>query len=230
MPNIKFGSVDFSGDGAYIWGAGEFSAPSRSIEVVNVPGRNGDVIFDNGNYNNTTATYSVIVTRDIERNTNRLKYLLYSQKGYQKLYDSDRKGFYREAYFADGFEIASTKSGVVTVVFNCKPFWRDINGDTAIEFVKDSVLFNQYFENSRPKIEVFGNGSGNVFINHQNVYISNIDTSLTIDCETQDAYKDGENKNSTINTADIELLPDKNNISFSGGITSVKITPRWVTI
>ena len=52
LPNIKFGNIDFSGDGAYIWGAGEYSAPTRSVDFIEVPGRNGDLVVDNGNYNN----------------------------------------------------------------------------------------------------------------------------------------------------------------------------------
>jgi phage-related protein len=46
----------------------------------------------------------------------------------------------------------------------------------------------------------------------------------------QDAFKELQNKNATVNTADIVLLPENNHISFDGGVTRIEIKPRWVTI
>lgn len=230
MPKIKFGNIDFSGDGAYIWGAGEYSAPTRSVDFIEVPGRNGDLLIDNGNYTNTKAFFDVVVTREIEKNTDRLKYLLYSQKGYQRLYDSDLKGFYRMASFNSGFEIMSTDCGIVQIEFDCKPFKYDILGENAVVFTAEGNLYNKYFEPSRPIITVYGSGQGNVYIGNQNIAISNIDEYVAIDAEMQDAFRGLQNKNATVNTADIVLLPGNNAISFSGGVTSVEIKPRWVTI
>lgn len=230
MPKIKFGNIDFSGDGAYIWGAGEYSAPTRSVDFIEVPGRNGDLLIDNGNYTNTKAFFDVVITREIEKNTDRLKHLLYSQKGYQRLYDSDLKGFYRMASFNSGFDIVSTDGGVVRIEFDCKPFKYDILGENAVIFTGEGNLYNKYFEPSRPIITVYGSGQGNVYIGNQNIAISNIDEYVTIDAEMQDAFKGLQNKNATVNTADIVLLPGNNAIYFSGGVTSVEIKPRWVTI
>lgn len=230
MPKIKFGNIDFSGDGAYIWGAGEYSAPTRSVDFIEVPGRNGDLLIDNGNYTNTKAFFDVVIKREIEKNTDRLKHLLYSQKGYQRLYDSDLKGFYRMASFNSGFDIMSTDGGVVRIEFDCKPFKYDILGENAVIFTGEGNLYNKYFEPSRPIITVYGSGQGNVYIGNQNIAISNIDEYVTIDAEMQDAFKGLQNKNATVNTADIVLLPGNNAISFSGGVTSVEIKPRWVTI
>jgi phage-related protein len=230
LPKIRFGNIDFSGDGAYIWGAGEYSAPTRSVDFIEVPGRNGDLIVDNGNYTNTKAYFDIIITRDVEKNTDRLKYLLYSQKGYQRLYDSDLKGFYRMASFSSGFEIMSNDGGVVRVEFDCKPFRYDILGEKDVVFTSEGSLYNKYFEPSRPIITVYGSGQGNVYIGNQTITISDIDEYVTIDAEMQDAFKGTENKNNTINTADIILTPENNVISFSGGVTRVEIKPRWVTI
>lgn len=230
LPKIKFGNIDFSGDGAYIWGAGEYSAPSRSVDMISVPGRNGDLLVDNGNYNNTTASFGIIITKDIQHNTDKLKYLLYSQKGYQRLYDSDLNGFYRMAAFNNGFDLTEIDAGVIHIEFDCKPFKYDILGEKAVVFNGEGSLYNKYFEPSRPIITAFGSGQGNVYIGNQTISISDIDEYVTIDAEMQDAFKGAENKNNTINTADIVLVPGNNGISFSGGVTGVEIKPRWVTI
>lgn len=230
MPKIRFGNIDFSGDGAYIWGAGQYSAPTRSVDMIEVPGRNGDLIVDNGNYTNTKAYFDVVITRDVEKNTDRLKYLLYSQKGYQRLYDSDLKGFYRMASFSSGFDIMSNDGGVVRIEFDCKPFKYDVLGENAVVFTDEGNLYNKYFEPSRPTITVYGSGQGNVYIGNQTISISNIDEYVTIDAEMQDAFKGFQNKNATVNTADIVLFTGNNNVSFSGGVERVEIKPRWVTI
>lgn len=230
LPKIKFGNIDFSGDGAYIWGAGQYSAPTRSVDMIEVPGRNGDLIVDNGNYTNTKAYFDVVVTRDVEKNTDRLKYLLYSQKGYQRLYDSDLKGFYRMASFSSGFDIMSNDGGVVRIEFDCKPFKYDVLGENAVVFTDEGNLYNKYFEQSRPTITVYGSGQGNVYIGNQTIAISNIEEYVTIDAEMQDAFKGFQNKNATVNTADVVLFTGNNNVSFSGGVERVEIKPRWVTI
>lgn len=230
MPNIRFGDIDFSGDGAYIWGEGQYSAPPRSVDMIEVPGRSGDLLVDNGSYNNITGNYSVVITENVPENTDRLKYLLYSQNGYQRLYDSDLKGFYRIASFNGGFEIAQNDADVVKIKFDCKPFRYDILGENEVFIDSEYNLYNKYFEPCRPVITVYGDGSGNVYIGNQNISISNLTSYVTIDTEMQDAFKGTENKNSTINTADIVLNPGDNIVSFSGGVTSVTIKPRWVTI
>lgn len=230
MPNIRFGNIDFSGDGAYVWGAGEYSAPSRSVDMIEVPGRNGDLLVDNGNYNNTTAQFGVIVTKDIPQNTDKLKHLLYSQKGYQRLYDSDLMGFYRMAAFNSGFDLAEIDSGVVHIEFDCKPFKYDILGDNAVVFVDEGNIYNKYFEPSRPIITIYGSGEGYVQVGSKHIAVFDIDEYVTIDTEMQDAFKGEENKNNTINTADASLEVGENSVSFGGGVTKVEIVPRWVTI
>jgi phage-related protein len=242
LPNIRFGDIDFSGDGAYIWGAGEYSAPSRSVDFIEVPGRNGDLVIDNGNYNNIKARFSVVITRDVEKNTDRLKYLLYSQKGYQKLYDSDMKGFYRMACFSDGFDISSTDAGVVHIEFGCKPLKYDIMGEETV-VLSGSLsyeLHNPYFESARPLVTIYADTSSgtydgaDIWINDKKVHIKEVDDHITIDTELQDAYEDNKlgiiNQNKNVSTADFCLKPEKNEITCSPNISKVEIKPRWVTI
>lgn len=253
MPDIRFGEIDFSSDGAYVWGEGQYSAPARSVDFIEVPGRNGDLLIDNGNYTNTTAVFDVIITKDVEENTNRLKYLLYSQKGYQKLYDSDLKGFYRMASFNSGFEILSTEGGTVRIEFDCKPFRYDISGDEAItlEYEEGVVssgfyLENPYFEDALPEITVYADmlseSGAQILIDNADGTSTTIDISGSksnwthgiIDSEKQYFYRVSadrtENLNKYISTADVRLKSGENRISFTEGIEKLEIVPRWVTL
>lgn len=247
MPNIKFGNIDFSGDGAYIWGTGQYSAPSRSVDFIDVIGRNGDLIVDNGKYNNTKARFQVIVTGNVEENTERLKYLLYSQKGYQRLYDSDMKGFYRMACYVNGFEVPSKNGGVIELEFDCKPLRYDINGDNVVSFnpnaTMDFYLQNPYFEDSRPLITFYGNGGVSVRINGSyDVRVDNVEGNLTIDSEARIAYKKNEYGKivqvfGAVDNTDISLLgksSENNGLNWfsvaSYEIDRIDIVPRWVKL
>lgn len=244
MPDIRFGDIDFSGDGAFVWGAGQYSAPARSVDFIEVPGRNGDLLIDNGNYTNTKAIFDVVITKDVKENTDRLKYLLYSQKGYQKLYDSDLKGFYRMASFNSGFEILSTEGGVVRIEFDCKPFKYDIVGEEPIVIEKANKyvsINNPYFTDARPLIKITGVGGDEVIkegfirINHKDLTIKREDASwMIIDTDLQYAYYEGVDEfysaNHLVETTDFSFHCGENEVLIGGCITELEIVPRWRTI
>ena len=49
-----------------------YNTPEREIEVVSVPGRDGDIIFDKGNYKNVDISYGIAIAagRIIDSNRN----------------------------------------------------------------------------------------------------------------------------------------------------------------
>lgn len=244
MPKIKFGDIDFSGNGAYVWGEGQFSAPTRSVDIEKVQGRNGDIILDNGNYENITATYSVAIMGDVKENTDRLKYMLYSQRGYQRLYDSERKGFYRMATFYDGFKVDKNDASIVEIEFDCKPYLYDINGElvTTVYFGDPVVLRNKYFEPSRPLFVLESGGylgKCKIVVNDKELIVDGgaFDSfgTLVIDTELQTAYNSLGNRNNYVKGTDLVLDAGENEISLvsfsdTEGPSFVEVKPRWVTI
>lgn len=230
MGKIKFGEIDFSGDRSYIWGSGEYSAPERNVEFVSVQGRNGDLVIDHGNYKNISARYSVVIMGDVKKNTDRLKHLLYSQKGYQRLYDSERKGFYRMACFSKGYEMPRNKFGKMDIEFSCKPFWYDIFGDNKIDITEKTFITNKYIVPSRPVIKIYGTGDCLLIIGEQPINISNLDEYIVIDTEMQEAYKDNVNMNHIVDNMDVVIPMGKSEVFWVGNIENVEIIPRWVTL
>ena len=78
---------------------------------------------------------------------------------------------------------------------------------------------------------VRGNGEGYVNIGNQTIHILDMNGEIIIDSEVQEVYNSSmENKNASVSLSDVYLLPGSNSISFTGGVTSVIITPRWVTL
>ena len=62
------------------------------------------------------------------------------------------------------------------------------------------------------------------------VRFSEISDFVVLDCDLQDAYKNLENKNSTMTGSFPGLAPGENIVTFSGGITKIEIIPRWWTL
>ena len=63
-------SEDFK---AHISGSGTFVSPTRDVESIAVPGRNGDLHIDQGRYENINITYPAFITEDFEKKYSALK-------------------------------------------------------------------------------------------------------------------------------------------------------------
>lgn len=83
--NVIFGDVDLSDYNAFAIYCNIFDRPERDVEVVSVPGRNGDLIFDNGRYKNLDRVYTIQVTG--VQNVHNLIAALTNTIGYQRLED-----------------------------------------------------------------------------------------------------------------------------------------------
>ena len=112
------------------------------------------------------------------------------------------------------------------VKFKCQPFGYLIEGDYPIEITKSgTVLYNPGTYKSLPLITIYGTGRGVLTLNSINYTITNINGSISLDCDIPEVlYGKGE----YFESDDFpELQTGENTIAFSGGITKVVIIPRW---
>ena len=109
-------------------GRGTYGAPARDIEQVHVPGRNGDLLFDNGGFLNQTVTYpECSILENFPFYGAQLRNFLLSAPGYHELRDTYDPRYYRLAEFRGPFEpdvhtARNNDSAVFDLSFNCKPF------------------------------------------------------------------------------------------------------------
>ena len=211
--------------------------PNRSQDIQKVPGRNGDIVLTNGSFENYEQSYSAFLDA---KNIGKLEQVmpkvvdwLLGHEGYQRLEDSYFPDVYRMAYYSGGSEFISlfNEYGEGTLTFNCAPEKYYKTGEWPITMSKNQVLMNPSSFTANPLILVNGSGSGTLTFNGSNVTITNIGTSVTIDVKLHKAYNGTTNRNNTINGMYENLRLEKSTtITWSGGITSVDITPRWWTI
>ena len=164
MHSLIFGGVDSAFFNVYISGGGTFSAPQRDVEVVSIPGRNGDLIIDNGRWRNIEVRYPAFIPSGFKSNIDAFRAAICRKTGYQRLEDTYHPDEYRMAMLSAGVD-PSTKymnqSASMDLVFNCKPQRFLKIGDEPIQiltpFVSTGSINSNYiqsFEDGKLDFEV----------------------------------------------------------------------------
>ena len=211
-----------------------YAYPERDYTITHIPGRNGDIIQDNGCYKNVERTYEVsfdVPNEDFATYANAVSAWLHSTTGYARLEDSYEPNYYRMATYQESniFENLYNQAGTATIVFECKPQRFLKTGDNIITIQNSLTIMNPTGFEAYPLFKVTGT-SGVLTVNGNSITFSSIDGFVMLDCELQDAYKENINKNSTISGTFPVLKTGSNTISWTGNISSVTMKPRWWTI
>lgn len=220
--------------GIFISGEGTFSSPERNTSSQEVPGRNGALLFDMGNYKNMPVKYPAFIIKGLPTRIRDFLNFAGAQIGYQRLEDTYHPYEFRMAKFKTNPSIDTAgymnRSGKFTLEFDCKPQRFLKSGEEITTLEADGVILNRTLQNAKPLLRVYGT-AGAIEIGAETIEISAIDDYVDIDCEIMDAYKGAVNCNGNVSfTDDIVLSPGDNNISLSGDITKIEITPRWFII
>lgn len=217
-----------------------YVAPKKVYEVTRIPGRNGDLVIDTGTYENVPREYKVsIATYNKTTYSTKMSQVaewLYSASGYARLEDSYDEEFYRFAYYNNetSFENLFDEAGRATLKFTCKPQRYYKSGEIPINFTAAGKIQNGTIETAFPRLKVItDNTEGTISIgNYSFEILEGAGTTINIDCELQDAWYEAENKNNFIVLdGDYPRIdPGVQVISFTGGVQSVEVTPRWWTV
>lgn len=230
--------VDASSIGIVLQKPIEFSAPVPVVLKENVPGRNGDLVYETGAYENRTAKALCycIDTDDVEMKIRAVNKFLFSKSGYRRLETSDDPYHFWLARISSGARLEQRlrRLAPFEIVFDCKPQRFLKNGEIETSFsVKEmeegAYIYNQTGFDARPLIKVYNSGTGTLKVGDYTVEIEDSSYSpINLDCETQNAYSAYTNLNMYIKSAEFPVLVQgENKISVSGSISSVSIIPRW---
>lgn len=144
--SLIFDGINSADYGVWISGDNVFASPSRDVEYVSVPGRNGDLIIDNGKWNNIRLTYPAFIPKGYDSQIDEFRRVISKKKGYRKLEDDYHPEEYRLASFSAGIspnnQSAFYRSGRFDLTFNCKPQRFLKSGDDPISFLPPLTLAN----------------------------------------------------------------------------------------
>lgn len=212
-----------------------FSQPMPRMETVTVPGRNGDLHYYDGSYNNVTGSARCFALEKeyVGRALSGVARYTLLEPGYHRLETSDEPGIYRMATVTAGpnTEIRMRILAPFELTFDCMPQKFLLEGEEKLEAENGIVLLNDWFP-ALPLIYITGSGEGVLNINDRHLStLEGFSGGLYYDADTENAYYGSSNKNGVISAPEKMILPHGEcEITWSGGIESVRITPRWWTL
>lgn len=228
-------SVDF---GMVVDSVPVFDKPTKRIEAVSIPGRNGSIIFDQDAFDDVVRTYSVWLAEDsmdtLAEKVSAATAWLYANKGYQRLEDNFEPDIYRLAYYSGANDITNEllNAGRTSLTFTCRPERFLKSAENPVSVTNGDTLVNPTRFASKPLIKITAAGTVDLSINGVTITAVVADY-INIDVERMNAYRlPSENRNDKISGAFPVIAPGSNGIgiSVSGTLTSVEITPRYFTI
>lgn len=219
-------SLDY---GVYISGSGTFNGAERDVEAVEVPGRNGDLIIDNGRFKNVPLVYPAFIAKGMPEKVEGLRAMLSGTKGYCRIEDTYHTDEYRLGYYTGGLEVSPSTlnvGGNFDIAFMCKPQRFLRSGESSFSLTADGTVMNPTGFPAKPLLRVYGTGT--VEIGDIEFTINTATGYTDIDCEIMEAYKGQTNCNANVTLPDeIYLSAGSNSISLGGSVTQLDITPRW---
>lgn len=125
--------------GLFITGAAVHDGAAYDYEFIEIPGRNGDLILDNGRFHNLEVRYPAFVVDPAKMPA--IRAWLLGARGYHQLTDDYNPTEYRMACFAYSLQADPFALSAVNfdLVFNCKPQrWQYETGTPTRYIVLDS--------------------------------------------------------------------------------------------
>lgn len=196
--------------------------PARRGTVLQIPGRNGSLVIEDGTYENVTLKFDVHISADPEGIYNRASGIaqwLLRSIGYQELSYSYEPDTFRLARFAGPLDIETILlyDGRATLEFDCYPQRYLSSGNVYSNYdnlaqAGSVTIVNTFGTTAKPMIKV--TGKGHVALAFSNA--SSNDTTevgisfsesqvqtIILDCDLHDAYyEDRENANAVVSFSD----------------------------
>lgn len=220
----------------------EIISPERKMTFIEVEGVDDDYAIDEKAYKSYSKTFNCIVEtqskyKNVAEQAQAIIAWLNSKPGYSSLSFNAYPDAYWQAMYYEGISISDTVSwrGKAVIQFKVKAKRRLLSGDVKTEVTKGGIVTNPMYLSSKPLIYLEGTGDIKLTFNNNNgnqtLDLKGLNKTITIDCETQQAYRNGQNANAELAAVpDIKLHQGKTTISWTGTITKMLITPRWVTL
>ena len=225
----------------------EFTPAVPIVEKIHVPGRNGDLIFDTGTYENRTGIASCFaLSSNVNSEIVKANRFLLSNHGYRKLKCSNDTTHFWKARVSNGAKIENrlNKLNPFEIEFDCMPQRFLVAGETVKSYTSGKVsIQNVYGGVALPLIKIYkksgsnsdnssvvqiGSSSVSGFWEKDEKYAS----SLTFDCETQNVYSEDLNLsfNDRVKIAngfpklDLGTTVIKFNTNY---VEKIEVIPRW---
>lgn len=205
--------------------------PSSNIKYATIDIDGGETLTKNQGFNDITLKFDFAYFADPEEymmKKSRIDNWLLNSIGNYLIYSLDEFTAYKVKQAQ--IDNTTTTSRILrhfSVTFTCTGLKYMANGLKPIELTSNAVLNNFGSYESKPLVKIYGSGNITFSIGSKSFTINNVVDYVSVDSEIKECYKDSINKGKDM-VGDWPVLPiGSSNITWSGAVSKVEITPRW---
>ena len=223
---FTFKGVDSREMGVIVTAMPETVRAERRIESITVAGRNGSLHTDEGVYESYDRTMECALIKRA-----RLDEITAWLVGSGEMTFSTEPDKVYRVTIANKISIAQMMRVFqkFQVVMDTQPFKYSVNaaGDV-LELTAPTTIRNSGTVYSEPLITVYGSGDITLTINGADFPLYGVQESITIDSEMMEVFKGSANQNGKYGGVEFPKFEvGKNEISWTGNVSKIKIQPRW---
>jgi predicted phage tail component-like protein len=233
MSNISFtflGKDSYTDYGITILRRPANPLPKRDVIFSNVQGRDGSLTNDLGTYDNFTLKVECILTNQANYQAQFRAIRAWLAGGVGELVFSDETDVKYKAIAANkiDFEQLYLNLGAFILMFECQPLKYAVS-NTVIEKTSSPATFDSPtgVHDGIPSVKVTGSGAITFTLNGTTVSLAAVSSYETVDSLLMDCYKDAVLKNSDMTGDFPMLISGTNNLTWTGTVTKIEITPNW---
>ena len=227
---FTFKGVDSREMGVIVTAMPETVRAERRVESITVAGRNGSLHTDEGVYESYDRTMECALIKRAKLD----EVAAWLVGSGEMTFSTEPDKVYR-VMIANKISIAQMMRVFqkFQVVLDTQPFKYSVNaaGDAleltarAKEVIDQADCGTVY---SEPLITVYGSGDITLNINGNSYPLRNVQESITIDSEMMEVFKGNTNQNGKYGGVEFPRFEvGKNEISWTGNVSKIKIQPRW---
>ena len=223
---FTFKGVDSREMGVIVTAMPETVRAERRVESITVAGRNGSLHTDEGVYESYDRTMECALIKRAKLD----EVTAWLVGSGEMTFSTEPDKVYRVT-IANKISIAQMMRVFqkFQVILDTQPFKYSVNasGD-ALELTAPTTIRNSGTVYSEPLITVYGSGDITLTINEADFPLYGVEESITIDSEMMEVFKGSTNQNGKYGGIDFPRFEvGKNEISWTGNVSKIKIQPRW---
>ena len=211
-----------------------FASPTRDVNMIQVPGRDGDLVMDNGRYNSVIRSIPCRLEAPSHTNVEDLinqinNWLVSDAKFHEFEWENDADFKYLARVEGDVIsQRVLSRFGKTTVDFRLHPIKYLKSMLTPRQIATGTSIFNQFNVEAKPLIRLVGSGNITINIGGRSLTLERIGSGCIIDSETQ-TITDLQGRVTLFESMCSSfpvLKPGNNQITFDRNDIGVYVTPR----
>ena len=223
---FTFKGIDSREMGVIVTAMPETVRAERRIESITVAGRNGSLHKDEGVYESYDRTMECALIKRA-----RLDEITAWLVGSGEMTFSTEPDKVYRVTIANKISITQMMRVFqkFQIILDTQPFKYSVNAlSDSLDLTAPTTIRNSGTVYSEPLIVVYGSGDITLTINGADFPLYGVNESITIDSEMMEVFKGNANQNSKYGGMEFPRFEvGKNEISWTGKVSKIKIQPRW---